>query len=266
MNLTEAQREQLLRPINPRRVGSDGKGFAHLEAYDVRAHLSRIFGIGAWSCRVLVMEQVFESSEQRTNKKNEPYTAWTVCYRAQVELTVGAGAWISGNNVVLAVYTEWATGDATNMPSRADAHDMAIKTAESQALKRCAVNLGDQFGLSLYAKGSTAAVVKAVIPWAAEQVEVEHEVVPESLERPGMPAKEGAETNGVSQQERTVASILSALSRKDGEKPSAWVNRVTKAQVDANRYGVTEVEVDGVPLTVTIGNALADAMAELSPA
>jgi hypothetical protein len=61
-----------------------------------------------------------------------------------------------------ASYTEWAAGDATN-PTLADAHDQAIKTAESQAFKRCAVNLGDQFGLSLYKNGSTAASVGEVI-------------------------------------------------------------------------------------------------------
>jgi recombination DNA repair RAD52 pathway protein len=60
---------------------------------------------------------------------------------------------------LLATYTEAAAGDATNYPSRAEAHDQAIKTAESQALKRAAVNLGDQFGLSLYRDGSTQAVV-----------------------------------------------------------------------------------------------------------
>ena len=36
---------------------------------------------------------------------------------------------------------------------------MAIKTAESDALKRAASNLGDQFGLSLYNNGSSAPVV-----------------------------------------------------------------------------------------------------------
>jgi hypothetical protein len=40
---------------------------------------------------------------------------------------------------------------------------MAIKTAESQAFKRCAINLGDQFGLSLYNNGGTGSVVRAVL-------------------------------------------------------------------------------------------------------
>jgi hypothetical protein len=36
---------------------------------------------------------------------------------------------------------------------------MAVKSAESDALKRAAVYLGDQFGLSLYRDGSTSRVV-----------------------------------------------------------------------------------------------------------
>jgi hypothetical protein len=36
---------------------------------------------------------------------------------------------------------------------------MAIKTAESDALKRAAINLGTQFGLSLYNNGSMRDVV-----------------------------------------------------------------------------------------------------------
>jgi hypothetical protein len=36
---------------------------------------------------------------------------------------------------------------------------MAIKTAESDALKRAAINLGTQFGLSLYNNGSLRDVI-----------------------------------------------------------------------------------------------------------
>lgn len=152
MNLTDTQKEQLLRPINGLRVSKDGKGFSHLEAYEVRAHLSRIFGIGGWSQEVVEQAVVFESSTDADKPR------WTVCYRSLVRLTIPGD--YDG-----VVYTEGATGDATNMPSRADAHDMALKTSQSQALKRCAMNLGDQFGLSLYNKGSLRPLVVRCLPW-----------------------------------------------------------------------------------------------------
>lgn len=152
---TDAQLGQLLRPINSARVGKDGKGFAHVEAYEIRAHLNRILGFARWSEEVLEQTMVFEDSTVDGNR-----TKWTVCYRSLLRLTVCDPA-----GHPLAVYTEGATGDATNMPSRADAHDMALKTSQSQAFKRAAMNLGDQFGLSLYNKGSMRPLVVRTLLW-----------------------------------------------------------------------------------------------------
>lgn len=167
MAVTAAQRAQLLRAINPSRVGTDGKKFSHVEGYEIRAHLNRLFDFTGWSAETLKMELIFESENAQGK--------WTVAYRAQLRLIVD-----------IAVYTEWATGDCNNFPSRADAHDMALKTAETQALKRAAANLGDQFGLSLYAKGSKEALVKGVIGFeqkpAAEGVD-SHITKPQPPER-----------------------------------------------------------------------------------
>lgn len=164
--LTKAQIDKLLEPIKPTRVSKDGKGFSHVEAYDIRATMNRLFGFARWSEEVVDLTEVFTSSEERKNKKGETYTAWTVCFRATVRLTVCAP-----DGTVLAVYTEAAAGDAQNYPSRPDAVDMAIKTAESQALKRAAANLGDVAGLSLYAKGSLAPLVRMTLHYPFERAE-----------------------------------------------------------------------------------------------
>lgn len=147
--LNAAQAEQLLKGIHARRVNRDGKGFSHVEAYEIRAHLNRIFGFARWSEQVIKQELVFET--QGEGKKGP---TWTVCYRSLVMLSVH-----SPDGKHLATYTEGAMGDASNQPSRADAHDLALKTSQSQALKRAAVNLGDQFGLSLYNGGALAPIV-----------------------------------------------------------------------------------------------------------
>lgn len=152
MTLTSEQIAQLLKPIDPARVGTDGKGFAHVEAWDVRRTMNQIFGFGTWSAEVSSMELISEREVQGRDGKSR----WNVIYRAQCRLSIGQ---MFGEG---ATYVEWAAGDATN-PVLADAHDQAIKTAESQAFKRCAVNLGDQFGLSLYKNGSTDATVREVI-------------------------------------------------------------------------------------------------------
>lgn len=144
--LSAAQYEQLLKDLNPSRV-SMLDGMAYMEAWDIRAHLIRMFGFGGFSIELLDYELAYE--QETTTRQGK--AAFKVGYRARVQLTIHS---------LGATYTEAAFGESV-MPDfkRGDAHDMAIKTAESQALKRAAVNLGTQFGLSLYRDGSTVDVV-----------------------------------------------------------------------------------------------------------
>lgn len=140
--LTKAQHEQLLKPLNDSRVAKRqqaGRSLSYLEAWDVKAHLIRIFGFGGWSADVLAADLAFEEK----NEKGQ----WNVGYKVTLRLAV-AGA----------TYTESAVGSAS-LPQRGEAHDMAVKSAESDALKRAAINLGTQFGLSLYNNGSLRDVV-----------------------------------------------------------------------------------------------------------
>lgn len=144
MALNEQQYEQLLKPLNESRVakrGQAGRQLSYLEAWDVKAHLIRIFGFGGWSADVLESALAFEEK----NEKGQ----WNVGYKVMLRLIVPA---------LDCTYTEAAVGSAT-LPQRGEAHDMAIKTAESDALKRAAINLGTQFGLSLYNNGSLRDVV-----------------------------------------------------------------------------------------------------------
>jgi recombination DNA repair RAD52 pathway protein len=151
--ITDEQRAQLLRPINPVRVKSRD-GLAYIEAYDVRAMLTRIFDFGGWSAELVDLHMLYEQPTETKGRNGQPgRPAFKVAYRATVRLSVPG-----------AVYTEAAVGESL-MPDfkRGDAHDMAVKTAESQALKRCAVNLGDQFGISLYNGGSMQPLIRRVI-------------------------------------------------------------------------------------------------------
>lgn len=143
--LNALQLDYLLRPLDARRVSQDGKGFNHLEAWDVRRTLIRFLGFGGWS---------YTNNTQLVREIEHPpanpggRSRWTVVYRTKLRLEIFDP---HGNR--LAFFEEYAAGDAANQSSLGDAHDQAIKTAESQALKRCATNLGDAFGLSLYDGG-----------------------------------------------------------------------------------------------------------------
>jgi recombination DNA repair RAD52 pathway protein len=140
--LNERQYAQLLSPLNESRVAKRqqaGRNLSYLEAWDVKAHLNRIFGFLNWSADVLESSLAFEEK----NEKGQ----WNVGYKVTLALRINGAS-----------YTEAAVGSA-NLPQRGEAHDMAIKSAESDALKRAAINLGTQFGLSLYNNGSLRDVV-----------------------------------------------------------------------------------------------------------
>jgi len=146
--LNPTQHEILLKGLNPSRIsqrkGGGGRALSYLEAWDVKAHLIRVFGFGGFDSDVLAADLMFE--DQVGNN-------WNVGYKVLLRLRI---------HDLDATYTEAAVGSAS-LPQRGEAHDMAVKTAESDALKRAAINLGDQFGLSLYNSGSTAPVVNQTL-------------------------------------------------------------------------------------------------------
>jgi recombination DNA repair RAD52 pathway protein len=145
MPLNERQLEQLFKPINPKRIKRNPQGYNHLEEWDVEAHLNRIFGFLGWDKEVSY-GLVFETEVSNGR--------WTACYHASCKLTV----WDSDGKDN-AIKEDAATGTGTNQPSRAAAHDLALKDAVSSAVKRAAKALGNQFGLSLYDDGSLKSVV-----------------------------------------------------------------------------------------------------------
>lgn len=164
--LNEAQVAQLLTPIKPKRVLS-ANGQSHVPAYDVAAHLTRILGFGNWETHLLDVTMLFESGEEKVGKNNKPYTAWTIGYAATIRLTIK-----DENGKEVAQWENGACGEAVNQPSRGDAHHLAMTTAISTAMKRCAAfGLGDQFGLSLYNKGSKEALVKTTLVGAPVTVD-----------------------------------------------------------------------------------------------
>lgn len=172
--LTDAQLTQLMRELNPNRVSTREQGrtkLSYLEAWDVKATLIRIFGFGGFSaealeCDIVRIEDNIPKVEWIERKKVEKPIEYTtdgkikfgtanfrVTARVRVRLTIPQ---------LGATYTEWAASSQTG-PDLGEVTDFAIKTAESDGLKRAAIYLGTQFGLSLYDNGSTDDVIKAVL-------------------------------------------------------------------------------------------------------
>jgi recombination DNA repair RAD52 pathway protein len=158
-NFNAAQTEQLLKPISGQRVLRDAKGHSHVSQQDVTAHLIRVFGFGGFDTEVLDVQCVFERKTLSISKgKQEPDPhRYDVCYRALLRLSVK-----DETGRVVAQYEDGSTATAQNQ-TQGDAHDLAYKSALSLSKKRAAINLGDQFGLSLYNKGQTDALVRGTL-------------------------------------------------------------------------------------------------------
>jgi hypothetical protein len=155
MSLNNTQVDQLLKAIHPSRVLQDGKGHSHVSQQDVTAHLIRVFGFGNFDVEVLHAECIFEHN--RADDKGAPTKRWDVGYRALVRLSIR-----DEHGMPIAKYEDGSTATAQNQ-TLGDAHDLAYKSAISLAKKRAAINLGDQFGLSLYNKGQTEALVRGTL-------------------------------------------------------------------------------------------------------
>ncbi|MFD6149398.1 Rad52/Rad22 family DNA repair protein [Streptomyces sp. NPDC060243] len=242
--------------INPNRV-QNLRGMSHLEAWDVRRELIRVFGFGGFDIETLSLDLVSENGEMRRKKTREgkeygdPYMAWTIVYRAQVRLIVKD---VHGRS--LAHWDDGAAGDAVNQPSLGDAHDLAMKTAVSQALKRCAVNLGDQFGLSLYNDGSPQPVVRFSAAHPPEQWQ-KREEEPSTGEDPPVrpepkPEPRSAEPTASAPQppQSDTAPTVPAPERLDelmGQVRRCWTNSMALTQVlgDADAHGCLDADVQG---------------------
>lgn len=226
MRLTDVQIERLLRPIHPNRV-HQAEGFSHVEAFDIRAMLIRIFGFAGWSLTETSPPVLIYEKEQSLKSGKAGYA---VAYRAHLALTIHTP---EGD----ATYSGSAVGESI-MPDfkRGDCHDMAIKTAESQALKRCATNLGDQFGLSLYNDGSTQAYVQTVFGYTPQQAEAEPQPVAapspppeqeqapapaESVPQPAAGAGEPSDFDNAEKVEALAKAVI-GLSSEEKRRLTAW--------------------------------------------
>jgi Rad52/22 family double-strand break repair protein len=245
--ITREQYEFLASAIQASRI-QHLRGQSHLEAWDVRRHLIRIFGFGGWDTETLELAQVAQIQHEPKKPGDKP--RWTVVYRAQIRLIVK-----DGSGCPIAHFDDGASGDSCNQPSLGDAHDQAMKTALSQALKRCAVNLGDQFGLGLYNGGRPDPVVLRtlgapgpVAVGAAAVVPVDPPVQPE----PGIPVVESPESVPapapvpagkpmLDSQRKAIFAAFTRLGRTDPDAQREWLSWVAGRPL-ASRGDLTEDE------------------------
>lgn len=152
--LTPVQLRALHSNLNENRVASrkvGGRNLSYLEGWDVKATLIKVFGYANFSAECLEAKVIRE--EQVPQSDNPSKTNWAVSAQAKVRLTIHQTG---------AIYTEDAI--ATNkQPDWGEAADQALKSAETDALKRAATYLGTQFGLSLYDSGRLVDIITTTL-------------------------------------------------------------------------------------------------------
>jgi DNA recombination protein Rad52 len=140
MTFTDAQIKKLEAPLDPRHVKPPprGKYGEYVDAHHVVTEANRIFGHDGWSYIITSLELCARVDAK--DKDGNPQIR--IAYRCTVRATV-AGA----NREGAAVGTGMAKPE-----NEGDAHESAVKEAETDALKRALRSFGNTFGLALYDK------------------------------------------------------------------------------------------------------------------
>jgi DNA recombination protein Rad52 len=106
---------------------------AYVEGWHVIAEANRIFGYDAWDRHTLSTRCVWSSDA------NHRYAA---AYTAKVRIAVRAGS--------LTITREGCGCGEAKAPTPGEAHELALKAAETDATKRALATFGNPFGLALY--------------------------------------------------------------------------------------------------------------------
>lgn len=138
MTFNQHQIKSLSAKLNGKYVKTrleNGRQLSYLEGWHVIAEANRIFGFAGWDRETLDVKCVWDGAYQGQRKCS--YTA-----RARVKIRVeGAEVVRDGSGA----------GTGTG-PTQAEAHEAALKTAETDAMKRALATFGNAFGLALYDK------------------------------------------------------------------------------------------------------------------
>ena len=138
IGFSQHQLKKLATPLDRAKVHTrelNGKTLSYLEGWFVIAEANRIFGYDGWDREMVHFERVFE---------RKVFDGTSCGYVARVRVSVRANG-----SIVTREGTGFGQANATLL---GDAHERALKAAETDATKRALSTFGSRFGLSLYDK------------------------------------------------------------------------------------------------------------------
>lgn len=218
MAFTEPNLARLSEPLDPARVKSReagrGQSLSYIEAHDAIRTANEVFGIGGWGYTVEELEPLGEPEQV----KREDRTGYRVGYRAVVRVTIYPDAGVPA--VYPVVFSDVGYGDGMDYSgSRITVHELAMKEAVSDAVKRALKNLGSQFGLDLYDKEARKDIERRSALAKATPAKLKQEVwkiAKTALGKDKPTAKEIASHFGVKAGDLAEESVLRDILRKEG--------------------------------------------------
>ena len=136
MSFADTQIRQLKAKLEPKHVKmrkANGASLHYVEGWHVIAEANRIFGYDAWDRRTIATACVWSGAS------GQYYAA---AYTAKVRVSVRAGE-------ITIVREGSGTGEG-RASTPGQAHELALKGAETDATKRALATFGNPFGLALY--------------------------------------------------------------------------------------------------------------------
>ena len=136
MAFTDQQARQLKAKLDAQHVKTrkaNGLTLSYIEGWHAIAEANRIFGFDGWDRRTLFTNCIWTGSCERD---------YLAAYMARVRIYVRAGD-------ALIVREGSGTGEG-KAPTQGQAHEIALKSAETDATKRALATFGNVFGLALY--------------------------------------------------------------------------------------------------------------------
>jgi DNA repair and recombination protein RAD52 len=152
MTFTPEQTADLSAPLNKAVVATRtqaGRELSYIEGWHAIAEANRIFGFGEWDRETVELRQLGEPRMVGDKAR--------VGYSCRVRITVRAG-----DRTIIREGCGFGSGIDKDVDQ---AHESALKEAETDAMKRALMTFGNPFGLALYDK--TQANVEAA-PSAAD--------------------------------------------------------------------------------------------------
>lgn len=155
---TKAQIKRLLKPVPADRIEAK-QGKAYLPQHEARAELVRTFGPGnaehtMHEPKMLYETRLVKGDTQYPAKGDKP-EYWVTGYMVGCTVRVYDYA-----GELAYECTEYHFEENAPLPNRGEAHAMAVTSAQSYALRRALISLGDSFGLHLYDGGSHMPLIK----------------------------------------------------------------------------------------------------------